>query len=74
MFSKEKRKDINNDSVNNYNFYTLTIERGLRRNQFLDDNLIEPKINRNVYLKIEDNKKLLNFLFKTNYPKKEFTK
>lgn len=73
VFSKEKKKDNNNDS-NKYNLYTLTNERGLKKNQFIGDNLIEPKINRNVYLKIEDNKKLLNFLFKTNYSKKEFTK
>ena len=48
---------------NNKTFVTLNNERGTLRTMNNDDS-IDSRINTNVYRKIEDNKKLIYFLFK----------
>ena len=48
---------------NNKTFVTLNNERGTLRTMNNDDS-IDSRINTNVYRKIEDNKKLIHFLFK----------
>ena len=48
---------------NNKTFVTLNNERGTLRTMNNDDSL-DSRINTNVYRKIEDNKKLIHFLFK----------